>query len=340
MNIKGTIEGKFKFIAVDENGNERYPIGDKWYNNLVLNSGLDMILNGTSPANATTDEGFTSVMAYCRLSEFETGSVSATDQFMNLQGASSGTYTKSNPSGTDTINQVTYSTDSNYYIAEFQRTFVLAPTGVGKNWNGIGISNSPNAADRLFSKIILGGTLTVLGTEELRVVYKLTLRIPKNAVSVSVSSGTFNGEGDLKVVGGYSTIFGGINSNGTPSGGLAGSVPQILRGKGAVAGYLLTNSAFPADNTSLIPTYSGSNANDSLSTSSSLGAYTNGTFQRDITINWGAGRPSLSVSNIRSLIICPVNGATAGLQYLLDNAQSKGDANLLSTTYRVAWTRV
>lgn len=340
MNIKGTVEGKFKFIAIDEKGNERYPLGDKWYNNMVLNSGLDMILNGNAPANATTDEGFTSVMAYCRLSEFETGSVSPTDQFMNLQGAASGSYTKTNPSGTDTINQVTYSTDTNYYIATFQRTFVFAPSGVGRNWNGIGVSNSPSNLDPLFSKVILTGTVTVLGTEELRVVYQLTFRLPKNALSISRSSGTFNGEGDIKVIGQYATIFGGINSNGTPTGGTSGSVPQILRGKGVSSGYLLTNSTFPADNTNLTPTYSGINSNDSLATSTSLGTYTNGTFVRNIIVNWGAGRPQVSVSNIRSLIYCPQNVVTSGLLWILDNNQSKGDINSLSTTYRVAWARI
>jgi hypothetical protein len=259
---------------------------------------------------------------------------------MNIQGASSGSYTKTNPAFTDTVNQVTYSTDTNYYIAEFQRTFVFPASGSAKNWNGIGISNSASNLDPLFSKVILTGVVTVGGDRELRVIYRLTLRIPKNAVSVSAVSGTFNGEGDLKVIGQYSSIFGGINSNGTPTGGTAGSVPQILRGKGVARGYLLTNSSFPADNTNLTPTYSGSDINDSLSTTSTLGTYTNGTYQRDITITWASGRPVLTTANIRSLIFCPQNVATSGLLYLLDNAQGKGNTNSLSVVYRVAWTRV
>ena len=340
MNIKGTVEGKFKFIVVDENGKERYPLGNTWHKNMVVNSGLNMILNGNAPANFPNDFGFTSMMTYCRLSESETGTVSPTDQFMNIQGASSGLYTKTNPSGTNTINEVTYSSDSSYYIATFQRTFVFGPSGVARNWNGIGISNSPIQTDPLFSKIITTGSVTVSDIEEFRVVYQLTLRFPKPSASVSVSSGTFNGEGDIKLVGQYASLFGGINSDGSPSGGVSGGLPSILRGRSASRGYLLTNTTFPADNTNITPTYAGVDANDSLATSSSLGTYTNGTYQRDITVNWGAGVPSTSVSNIRSFIFSPLNVGNAGIMWILDADQSKGDTNSLSATYRVAWARI
>ena len=340
MNIAGTLKGRYKFITVSPDGRESYPLGDKWHDNLILNSGLDMLFNGAPPANAPTDLGFLGVMAYCRLSEGETGSVSPTDTLLANQNTSTGSYVKTNPSGTDTVNQVTYTTDSTYIKATFQRTFVFPPQNAAKNWNGIGVSNSAAALDPLFSKLITVGTVTVAGDAELRVVYQLTVNVPKDHISVTISSGGFTGNGHLMAVGTYANLLGGINANGTQSGGTSGSVAAFLRGREAPTGYLLSNTPLPSTNTNIVPSFCGASLADSIHTSSTAGSYTTGQKHRDSTVTWAAGRPTSSVTNVRMLLFGPAGAATHGLAWHLQNNQSKGATNSLSATVRVAWDRV
>jgi hypothetical protein len=339
MKIQGTAKGEYQFVTVDPNGVERLPLGDTWHENMIVNSGLDMLFNGAPPANATADQGFLSCMAYCRLSASETGSVSDTDTTMTLQQASSGSYVKSNPNGTNTINQVTFDNTDPLIKATFQRTFVFAPSGVSRNWNGVGVSNSPINTDPLFSKAIPGGVVTVQGNEELRVIYKLTLAIPKDTLAIDIDNGGFDGDGQLQAIGTYANLFGGINANGTQTGGLSGSTPSFLRGKIAPTGYLLSNASLPATDTNISPTFVGTNSADSVHTTSSALSYTNGQFYRDFTVTWGAGRPAANVSNIRTLLFGPTGSATHGLAWNLDSNQSKTNTQSLSTTIRVAWGR-
>jgi hypothetical protein len=239
----------------------------------------------------------------------------------------------------DAVNQVTYSSDATWVWAEFQRTFVFPPSATDRNWNGVAVSWSNIASDPVFSRIT-PPTVTVGGDEELRVIYKLTVKIPKVATAVALSNGGFNAVGAIKVVGSYAEIFGGINSDGTQSGASAGTIPHILRGNGTpTGGYLLTNSTFPSEDTPITPVYAGINQADSITSSTLASTYTSGTFYRDYTLIWGTNQPVSLESDIRSFFLGTVSAPASGIQWRLSSDQTKTPTKSLSATFHVAWAR-
>lgn len=334
-----TLQGKYRFEIHREDGSIHCPFNGAWVPNMVLNSGLDMMFSRSNPADEVGSKGFLAPMTYCRLSETETGTVSASDQFLSLQQVYSNSYVRSSSTGTVAINSVSYGSDANYCWADFQRTFVFAPSGVSRNWNGVGVSIDPGSLSPLFSKVILSPNVTVLGTEEFRVIYKLRVKLPLAAVATSLSGGTFSGAGSLLAVGAYLDLFGSIASNGTSLYADTNSIPHILRGNGTPSAYLLSNSAFPNTGVAITPAYSGSGKADSTAGTVTAATYTSGTFYRDYSATWATGRPVATVSNVRSIFLGNTSDPSAGLQWLLSANQTKDTGKALTATFRIAWGR-
>ena len=351
--MNANLTGRFRFEIHCPDGTVKLPFGGEWVNNTVVDSGLNMLFNqpqasGTAGQIAGSGYGFLVPMTFCRLSEFDSRAVVPADTaswILQQQGVASALYTKSAPEIThvdypDPVNSVSYGSDTNWVWATFQRTYVFAPQGAPKNWVGCGVSYSSYNLDYLFSRIVLPATLTVLATEELRVIYQLKVAIPKNAAATGLTSDGFHGTGSVQVVGSYASIFGGINANGTEVGSTtANTMPHILRGNGTPTGYLLTNNAFPAENTSITPTYAGASKADSETTASTPSTYTAGNFYRDFPLTWAANRPTATESDIRSMFLGNSSTPTAGIQWLMDDHQTKSHTHTLTSTFRIAWAR-
>lgn len=333
-NLNGKVEGKYKVEVVSPDGSISYPLGKDWHKNIVLNSGLDMIFNGAAPANATTDFGFTAMMAYARVGT-GTSTPVATQSTLDAQTQSCGSY-----NSTAGNNKVTFNTGTG--AATFQRVFEFTPVGSNITLNEVGLSNSPTSTDPLFSRALFSSPVALLGGQNLRLTYAVTVTIPAlvTPVSVSVSSNGFNGAGNLYAVGAFSGVFGDINADGTPSGGTDGSIPSILRGKSlAYRGYLTTNASAPSVNTNLTKSFAGTSANDSRS-SNPTGSYTTGNYYLDSTVVWPLGTPANDVSNVNSIAFDNVNGSTVsqGVLWVFTNQpQSKISSYTLTTVLRITW---
>lgn len=181
----------------------------------------------------------------------------------------------------------------------------------------------------------------MLGTEELRVIYQLRVRLPKGSVPVSLIAGTFDSTGDIKAVGAYSGLFGGITSAGIETGATTeNSLPHIIRGNGTPTGFLLTNSAFPSEGAAIAPTYAGASQADSTTTVATPSTYVAGPpFERDFPLVWGTNRPVASQNDVRSILLSTAASPTAGIQWLMDVNQTKDPDKSLSSTIRIAWAR-
>ncbi len=237
------------------------------------------------------------------------------------------------------VNSVAYDSDATWIWADFQRTFVFPPSGTNRNWVGAAVTHTNINTDPVFSRVVLPATVTVLGTEELRVIYQLRVRIPKVAAAVALTNGGFDATGDIKAVGAYSAIFGGITSTGIETGATAAnSLPHIMRGNGTPTGYLLANSAFPSEGAAITPSYSGISQADSTTTTSTPATYTNGNFYRDFPLIWGTNRPTASQPDVRSFLLSTTT-PTGGIQWLMDADQTKAPDKALSATFNIAWAR-
>ncbi len=355
--MNATVKGRYRFEVYRPDGTSRLPLGDTWVDNVITNAGLAALFSqaqavGSSDVINGSGFGFLVPMTWCRLSG-SAQSIDPTVATLSAQAAESARYIKSFPTIThnpptvdypDTVNQATYSSDATWIWAVLQRTFVFPPSGVDRNWNGAAVSHTAISSDPVFSRVNPGATVTVGGGEELRVIFQLTVKIPKVAVSVALSGGGFDATGNIKVVGSPAVIFGGINPDGTQSGATtANTLPHILRGGGvATGGYLLSNSAFPADNTDITPTYAGVSQADSLTTSITQGDVVespSGTFTRITTLVWSFGRPVASENDVRTIFLGTALAPTVGIQWLLNANQTKDPTKTLSATFSIAWTR-
>lgn len=333
--MNAILKGRYRFEIHKQDGSVELPFNGNWVDNTVVNSGVDMMF--TAGTAGSSEYGFLVPITYCRLSNNDARPVVASDPsswLLQFQQRQSNSYVASTVGGSATVNSVSYGSDSNWIWATFQRTFVFAPGGVDYNWNGVGVSNSGGNLDYLFSRVPLSPVVTVLGTEEFRVIYQLQVKIPINSAATVLSSDTFNGDGSVRVIGTNAEIFGSINANGSSSGAGLNSVAHILRGNGTPTGLLLSNAAFPSTGSSIIPSYAGSSQADATASAVTAPTYATGNLHTDWTASWYANKPAALQNNVRSILL---GTTSAGIQWLMSANQTKSPAKRLDATFRIAW---
>lgn len=324
IDLTGKIEGRYLVSVVQKDGTERFPLGKKFRKNLVLNSGLDLLFN-----SGAVNLGFGNVFLACRAGTGNTAPNVADTVLVNQVNSTNSYLTTTGACGS--------SSDTATSSRTHKRTFNFNPEVANVNYNELGWSNSVSAAANLYSRVVLGSTVTVQTGESLRVVYqqRIVMAQATTQSSVTLSSGSFSGNGNIKVVGTFIDLFGTINSNGSET---AANAPLLLGRLGPA--WLLQNSSFPAINVGLTPSYSGINATDSQSANAS-GTYTAGQFRIDLTYVWSAAVPATTVTNVRSFLFgAIVTLVGTGFQWLLNANQTKANTASLTLVLRIAWTRV
>lgn len=342
-------------------GTWRYPWGDQWHGNHILNQFVDGFLsnptttkgaffstiNGT--AQATSSLSFASLFS-------ESLDTAASYWFLRMRvGTGTAPATQSdtsitNPKTSDAIgigNTGTISASNGNLVYTITRRFAAA-TGtevwtegglmrIGPNtfnegnrgWLGATYNaGSTFNEDRLQSRILFPQAVTVNTGEVLELVCAVT--VPTLAVNAqTVTFATQNGmniSGQLKLVGTSASIIGGTIDNTAGTLTANTQLPLISDWTASRAGLsaLTSHAAFNTASSSLA-------GNDVQGV---WAAYTTGSRFRDMTFTWPVGTPATN-TNLRSITIYR-NGSntTSGYQLLLDNQQTKASNAAMSVTFR------
>lgn len=320
MSLTGGVSGEYKIVVVSPDGSIKYPLGDRFHKNLILNSGLDMLFG-----NGQAGQGFASVFTACRAGTGNTAANIA-DVVLSNQVSTSTSYDALAGANSTTI-------DTANSRSIHKRTFNFGVAVSNINYNEVGFSNNSSSVSNLFSRVVLPATVTVLTGEILKVVYQLSCALLQTTTgsSVVLSNGGFNGAGSIRCIGAFASIFGTVNSNGSET---VNQAPDFL-GRLSTA-WLLTNAAFPGINTALSPAYAGVSEPDSRS-ATAVGPYTAGTFFKDLTYVWTASVPASTVATVRSVMF---NNVSNGSLWLFNTNQTKANTVSLTLVNRISWTRI
>lgn len=203
------------------------------------------------------------------------------------------------------------------YYAYQQRTFRFAAGAAAGNLSEVGVGWA--SAGSLFSRALIldgGGsptTITVLSTEVLDVFYEFRIYPP-----------TVDGSG--------SVVIGGVTYTITSRAAFVTS-PNYwdVPSSGVFSNTILT-SAF---NGAIGAITSGPTGSSSAPSSTSVGAYSNGSKQRNLTISWGLNNGNLS-GGISTVLLYTSMGST---QFGISPAIPKDNTKTLDLNFTVSWAR-
>ena len=223
------IDGEWKVEIVCPNGEIKKPLGDKWRKNLIQDRGLN-IFNGTY-AGFNGGVGTTSISSFINSAYFGDSNADpfATDKTFLTSSNANIYWTKRN-----TQNVPENTNPNSDDLATGSRTFTkvwdFASLAAGETRNIreilIAVTTSPgiSSADQLkgtqgtfttniaaISRFILPSTITLTEFQFLRLYYSIKITVPAivTPVPITLSNNGFDGTGQLKLIGLWSSIFSG-----------------------------------------------------------------------------------------------------------------------------------
>jgi hypothetical protein len=298
------IGGEWNISIVHKNGMEEFPFGEHMKKNMIVNQGLD-ILASNMYHTSYNGLNWNTVPAFL-LGDAVNGSssipVSATDTqlFNQLQA-------------TSTIDDFSCTIDDDYINGSrmFKKIYLFNEPITPIQVREIGIRtrfNQLNDENRMFSRFVLPYNINLMPGQYIKLFYNFKISCPAliNSIPISLSSGTVNANGSLKLCGRYDDIFGTFDSNGNPF-ILYGDSPQStfmpfcenfcveLNGcenECFGTGYLIANIFVnPTINAPIVSEWIGFRATKN-SGNIVTPQYINGNFYRDITYKFGSGNPT------------------------------------------------
>lgn len=324
--------------------------------NLVVNTGKDLLLTAANDANfalfgyvtSTLGNANNGALAFCHRGSGTTAPASTDTGLQTPIGNKTSTFLSGDPNtGTR------YDRENGKVVMRVTHDHEIE--SADSNINELGWFGSYSGSYKMFSRIVLPSTITVLTGQALRTVYQLEVSItPITPTSCAPSISGWTTDGDYRWEALFpttSTVFGSIPMNLMPTIGTSGSpvktgsiapdnhglVPSLFQSylssiKVSLFGSTKTFNSFgtaPTSEAASSTVYNvgrdASGGNSSIATQ----AYTNGSFYRDVVIimqpNW-TGYSSISVYAMRLF----------GLMYIFDNPQTKTNTQRLTITYRVS----
>lgn len=214
-----------------------------------------------------------------------------------------------------------------------KRTFDFSTEVSPQNYEELGWSYTATPGSNLFSRVLIaGGTVTVLTSQQLRVVYELTIVV--SPITSTPQTPTITGwpvapaastDGDyIANAQNFGSDQGGISAVGTAGNSGMGGRNQSLEPWGPFQMRLADGSVLPAFNAGYSP------GTTTTQSSSSLAAYTPGNFYRDATSQWIASNGNRT--DIRGITV--VDADLYVFTFVFDEAQTKDNSHLLEITWR------
>lgn len=301
FNVKTGMSGRYKLTAIKPDGRERPLTG--WFDNLILNSGLDYKCSYSS----------TDIIPACQVG---TGTSTPTNTQTALDNRVMGTgTTQSSSSGAQ---------GSAPYYGHFIKTYRFAAAATNYNLTEVGVGSASTGGTLVSRALILDGagsptTVTLLTGEILDVSYELRM-YPGSVAGDYTQSG-------VDISGTSTTIVSRASSVGDNTWGT-----YTVYGLGWAA----TNSDCTAYNGSLGAVTTVPSGTTGVMTYSSLGSYSTGSYSRSVTFSAG-----LTVCNFGSGISAVRNRTAAGYyQYSFSPAIMKDSTMTLALTFNFSWDRV
>ena len=223
-------------------------------------------------------------------------------------------------------------------VRTLKRTFDFSAEVSPQNYTELGWSYTNTAGSNLFSRVLItGGTVSVLASQQLRVVYELSILVTPNTARAETApitgwpvSPATNTDGDyLANSDGFGSDSGNPLSTVSTSGASGGaaflepSVYAFVR--------LCSGSTMPAFGSG----YTQGAQNQM--TSGAFASYTSGSFYRDFTATWIAA--SADRTDIRGISFGSEGGGTMAV-FIFDQSQTKDDEHLLEITWRRSVARI
>lgn len=318
--VKIAMQGHFKLTAIDAVTGKVRELAD--FDNLIVNQGLDYVATGSPGTVACVYYG-------CVVG---TGTTPAAPTDTNLQTFLAGTRTVSTNSVSN-VGNPTYATvtSTTYQFAAGVAAGNLTEIGICATGTGQSLTTVPTNASPLFSHslIMVGGvpgTVTILATEVLNVVYTLTM-FP--IVTTLTGSFNLNTNGTITSVN-YSILSASVSANNYT---IASSQTKISNNSSADNAYPSTSVLGPVTG---VPT--GTNA---IFTGSSLAtaAYVPGNYFLSYTLNVPIGGGNTTTNSIGAMgLFIQAGNYTTPLQIAFSPAIAKNNTQTFSIVVNVSWS--
>lgn len=213
-NPKTKINGKWNIAIMSDNCYENYPFGKEMKNNLILDQGLDLLAAGKY---------------YSQYSIFNWNTIPAFLMGGAVYGNGTVPPSNSDISLTNEIFETTVINDQSCTITDnlingtrtYRKVYDFPVIQIGETNNNIseiGIFSNWKNNKTLFSKFLLPRTIQLDYGQWVRLFYDFTIgsNMIINPININASSGSFIGDGELKLCGRFDDIFGSFDSNGNP----------------------------------------------------------------------------------------------------------------------------
>lgn len=283
-----------------------------WFNNLILNQGLDRIGSATN-----------TVIGYAQVG---TGTSTPVATQVGLDSPVAGSAQQTLPNGGITNSgNPTYNSNISWFFTFAQGAVVGNITEIGVGWAS-GTGNTLFSRALILDNAGLPTSITVTSIDQLTVYYRLTITPPVTDLTGSVVIGgtSYDYTARVATVGSFcnsSWIF--WASQIGQSGSLPYPFSSSTYGAGSVLGSI-TGSPTLASGTAGTVT---------------PGTYTPGAYQRTDTWNWSTAQGNAS-GGIQAIVFAYGPQSSMFYQYRFDTVIPKDNTKIMSIVTRITWTRV
>lgn len=225
--------------------------------------------------------------------------------------------------------------------ASHKRTYDFTAEVGSVTYNELGFSSNASAGANLFSRILLGAGVSLVASQQLRVVYTLTMTFTPftpQTVAVSPITGIAGATGVQQC--GYPATTGILTSTGAtdqniPNGASSASASEELEPSRVTQGTTLSTL------TNAIQTFgsTGTSRTGSIGTAGTLNSYTSLSFTRTKVFVFSTSQGN--GTTWRSFVMGNSDGytVTQGLIYLLDSNMTKDNTHTLTLNLVLTWGR-
>lgn len=335
-------ESKWLFEVRRTDGTIRYPLGDRWVDNVVLDQFKNHVLNygGMGYYNGGTGRYYDFLNLFfldtvynsrpvIELGSSSTAAVSTQTALQSYITSDNGYYAIGNTAS--------ISASTGDFVATIKKTFAVETGSVTYREAGLKYSTAQNAFANITSAGLLVNRvtfpdITLSAGEQLiaTVAVKVpTLTVTGQTITIAAQNGV-DISGTLKLVGTTSRILG-LNTLTTAG---------VLTNNGATYGTIFPSGQNPTSTNLFYLTTTASHAtfntaasglNSNVAGTNAWAAYTTNNFYRDFTGTWASGGSNITFQSIN---LITGGGGVSGYQLLCTGSQTKNSASTLSLSLR------
>lgn len=213
-NPKTKINGKWNIAIVSED-KEFFPFGENMKDNLILDQGLDILVAGKYYSQYSVFNWNTIPSFLFGGAVYGNGTVPPVNSDTELTNETCETRIV-NDDSCSIIDDFANGTRTFRKTYDFPEVInILSPY---KEIREIGLFTDWKNEKTLFSKFVLPKTISLAPKQFVRLFYDFTIGSDMivNPLNINLTSGSFNGAGQLKLCGRFDDIFGSFDTNGNP----------------------------------------------------------------------------------------------------------------------------